>query len=117
VSIVTWQVPVPVQVPLQPANLEVLFGVAVSVTVVPTVMSLTQSAPHAMPAGELVTVPVPAPDFVTRSSGVCAKVAVTLFAASIVTWQLLVPAQAPLQPTKYESLFGVAVSETAVPTA
>ena len=43
------------------------------------------------------------------------KVAVTLFAASIVTWQVPVPAQAPLQPAKTLPVAGVAVRVTTVP--
>ena len=34
-DIVTWQVPVPLHAPLQPANLEPLAGLAVKVTTVP----------------------------------------------------------------------------------
>jgi hypothetical protein len=43
-----------------------------------------------------------------------AKVAVTDFAASIVTWHVPVPMQAPLQPEKTDPDAGVAVSVTAV---
>ncbi|MCE7985929.1 MAG: hypothetical protein DYG89_32525 [Caldilinea sp. CFX5] len=43
------------------------------------------------------------------------KVAVTLLAASIVTWQVLpLPAHAPLQPPKREPAVGVAVRVTTV---
>ena len=45
------------------------------------------------------------------------KVAVTLLAALILTTQLPVPVQAPLQPVKVEPVVGVAVRVTLVPLA
>jgi hypothetical protein len=53
-----------------------------------------------MPAGELVTVPVPAPALVTVSANeACRKVAVTEVAALSVTVQVPEPEQPPpLQP-------------------
>ena len=62
---VTAQVPVPEQAPLQPAKEEPAAGVAVRVTVVPAVTDSEQVAPQLMPAGLLVTVPVPVPLLVT----------------------------------------------------
>ena len=73
------QVPVPLQAefPLQPANTEPEAGAAVSVTLVPleklaeqpVALPLVQS----IPAGLLVTVPVPLPAVVTVSANpVCA---------------------------------------------
>ena len=60
--IVTVQVPVPVQPPpLQPVNVEPAAGVAVRVTAVPLAKAAEQVAPQEMPAGALVTVPLPAP--------------------------------------------------------
>ncbi len=44
------------------------------------------------------------------------KVAVTLLAASMVTWHVPVPVQAPDQPAKPESGGGEAVSVTRVPS-
>ncbi len=65
---VTVHVPVPVQPPpLQPVNVEPAAGVAVRVTAVPVVKPVEQVAPQVMPAGALVTVPLPAPDFATVS--------------------------------------------------
>ena len=59
---VTVQVPAPVQPPpLQPLKVEPAAGAAVSVTAVPLVKLAAQVAPQLMPAGELVTVPLPAP--------------------------------------------------------
>jgi len=63
---VTVQVPVPAQeAPLQPANTEPLVAAAVRVTLVPESKLPEQVAPQLIPAGALVTVPEPVPDFVT----------------------------------------------------
>ena len=56
----------PVQAPLQPVKLEPAAAAAVSVTLVPSVKSAWQVAPQAIPAGLLVTVPLPAPAALTR---------------------------------------------------
>src|SRR5438477_5074132 len=56
---VSVQVPVPVHSPLQPANAEPPDGVAVSVTSVPDAKPAEPVAPQLMPAGPLVTVPLP----------------------------------------------------------
>ena len=87
------------------------------VTAVPVVKEVEQVAPQATPAGVLVTVPLPAPDFVTVSAkDDCMKVAVTEVAAVIVTVQVPVPLQPPpFQPVKVEPAAGVAVRVTAVP--
>ena len=59
---VTVQAPVPEQpAPLQPPKVAPAAGAAVSVTVVPLAKLAAQVAPQAMPAGELVTVPLPVP--------------------------------------------------------
>ena len=72
-----------------------------------------------IPAGALVTVPLPAPAFVTVSAKLgTPNVAVTEVAADIVTVQEPAPEQPPpLQPVKIEPDAGVAVSVTAVPLA
>ena len=59
---VTEQVPVPVQAPDHPAKVEPALGVAVSVTVVPLANPAEQVEPQLIPAGELVTEPVPVPE-------------------------------------------------------
>jgi hypothetical protein len=64
--IVTVQEPVPVQPPpLQPVKVEPVAGEAVRVTAVPVAKEAEHVAPHEIPAGLLVTVPLPAPDFET----------------------------------------------------
>jgi hypothetical protein len=60
---VTVQLPVPVQAPDQPENVEPVAGVAVSVTIVPAA-KVRQPEPQEVPGGEEVTVPVPVPDVV-----------------------------------------------------
>src|SRR2546425_1277814 len=47
--------------PLQPVKVEPTAGAAVSVTAVPLAKLAAQVAPQSMPAGELVTVPLPVP--------------------------------------------------------
>src|SRR5207245_624798 len=64
--IVTTQVPVPLHpAPLQPVNTEPLAGAAVKVTDVPLANEALHVAPQSMPAGLLVSVPLPLPVFVT----------------------------------------------------
>ncbi len=115
---VTVQVPVPEHPPpLQPVKVEPAAVAAVSVTAVPLVKLAAQVAPQVIPAGALVTVPLPVPAAVTVSVKVWSvKVAVTVVAAETVTTHDPVPVQPPpLQPLKIEPAAGVAVSVTAVP--
>lgn len=65
----TVQVVVPVQAPLHPPNFAPLVGVAVRVTEVPLENMALQVLPQLIPAGLLVTVPVPLPERVTVSCG------------------------------------------------
>lgn len=59
---VTEQVPVPEQpAPLQPAKVELSAGCAVKVITVPPAKLAEQVAPQLIPAGALVTTPVPVP--------------------------------------------------------
>ena len=118
--IVTVQGPVPVQPPpLQPVKVEPAAGVAVKVTAVPLVKPVEQVVPHEMPAGALLTVPLPVPDCVTVSAkDDCTNVAVTDVAALTVTLHVPVPVQPPpLQPVNVEPAADVAVKVTAVPLA
>ncbi|MBI3607017.1 MAG: hypothetical protein HY207_03515 [Nitrospirae bacterium] len=64
-SIVTLHDVIPVQAPLQPEKTDPDAGVAVRVTLVPLVKPAAQVAPQVIPAGLLVTVPVPLPGLVT----------------------------------------------------
>ena len=65
---VTVQVPVPEQPPpLQPLNVDPAAGVAVKVTTVPLAYAAMQVAPHEIPEGLLVTVPIPGPELITVS--------------------------------------------------
>jgi hypothetical protein len=64
-SMVTLQAPVPLQAPLHPANVEPESGVAVKLTAVPLAKSAEQLEPQEIPGGELATVPVPVPLFVS----------------------------------------------------
>lgn len=65
-----------------------------------------------IPEGVLVTDPPPLGEIVTWRVGFATKVAVTDVAADIVTLQVLVPVQPPLQPVKVYPLPAVAVSVT-----
>ena len=59
-------IPVPLHPdPLHPVKLEPDVAAAVSTTFVPYANDAEQVAPHEMPGGELVTVPVPAPALLT----------------------------------------------------
>jgi hypothetical protein len=55
------QVPVPVQAPLQPVNVEPEAGVALSAKLVPLATLAVQVFPQSMPLGLDTTVPLPAP--------------------------------------------------------
>jgi len=115
----TVQVLVPVQAPLQPANVEPLAAAAVSVTDVPLAMFALQVLPQLMPPVFEVTVPEPLPALVTVSANVAVlllNVALTERAALIVTVQVVaVPLHEPPQPPNVEPLAAAAVSVTEVP--
>jgi hypothetical protein len=107
----------PVHAPLQPLKIDSLPALAVSVTGVPSGYGSVQSDPQEIPAGLLVTAPDPSPDRATDKVTVpTLKVAVTVFAASIITVHVAsVPVHAPLQPVNVAPVAGVAVSTTEVP--
>ena len=118
--IFTMQDSAPVQAPFQLAKLDPASGIAVSVTTAPLVKLALHAAPQLIPPGLEATIPVPAPSLVTLSmnvlgSGATAKDAVTPWAEFIVTEQLPVPLQAPLQPAKVEPEAAAAVNVTLVP--
>ena len=77
---VTAHVPVPVQPPPpQPVKVDPEAALAVSVTELPLAKLLEQLAPHVMPAGVLVTVPLPAPNLTTARLYVFTVVAHAVF--------------------------------------
>jgi hypothetical protein len=72
--------------------------------------------PQLIPAGLLVTVPLPLPDLAAVSVKAGWNVAVTARAWLMVTWHVPVPVQpSPLQPVKAEPAPAAAVSVTSVP--
>lgn len=110
--------PVPLHAPPQPANVDPAAAVGVSVTDVALLKFAEHVVPQLMPAGELVTLPVPVPALVKFSEKACtANVAVTERAALMVTTHDPVPLHAPLQPVKSDPVAGAAVSVTEVPVA
>jgi hypothetical protein len=58
---------VPEQAPVHPAKVESALGFAFNVTDVPVAKLALHVSPQLMPAGALVTVPVPPPEVVTVS--------------------------------------------------
>jgi hypothetical protein len=113
--IVTTQLPAPLQAPPQPLKPQPFASVAVSVTCVAEAKFALHVDGQLIPAGELVTVPLP----VTLSDNAtfCTNVAVTDAAAFIVTEHPALPLQAPPQLLKVQPLVGVAVKVTGVPAA
>jgi hypothetical protein len=114
----TVQVLVPVQPPPdQPVKTEPALAVAVRTTELPEGKLAEQLVPQLMPAGALVTLPLPSPARTTVSvTGAGAKVARTVVDVARVSEQDPVPAQpAPDQPMNTQPAAGVAVSDTAVP--
>src|SRR5215831_3154383 len=94
----TVQGPVPLHPsPLHPVNVDPLAGVAAKVTLCPLGKAVLHVAGQLIPAGLLVTVPLPVPATLTVSSwgiiggGVKVKVAVTLRARVMLTVQGPVP--------------------------
>ena len=111
---VTVQALVPVQAPLQPVKVDPVDGAAVKVTEVLSHMVSVQSAPQSIPVPD--TVPLPVPDMATvRTYWFLEKMAVTDFAAFMVTVQSPVPEQAPLHPVKVEPVAAGAVNVTEEP--
>jgi hypothetical protein len=109
----------PRQAPPHPPKVEPAFGVAVRVTFEPAWKAVLHELGQVIPAGVLVTVPVPVPARFTVSGLVpILNVAVIDCAALMVTEQLPLPEQPPpLQPKKIEPKAGVAVRVTTVPLA
>jgi len=110
----TLHAPVPEQAPLQPVNTSPLPGVAVRLTTVPYENEAEQALGHAIPPGELVTVPLPLTVTVSVS-GSAVNVAVALFALVINNAHVPVPEQDPVQPENLYPAFGDAVSVIVLP--
>jgi hypothetical protein len=109
----SWQ-EVPLQAPLKPEKVQPEAGDAVSVTPVPELKLAAQVPGQLMPAGELVTVPVPETVTDTWAGGPDAKVAETAWFAESTSRQE-VPVQAPPNPVKLKPEAACAASVTAVP--
>lgn len=112
---VTVHLPVPEHAPLQPVNREPDAALALSVTFWPLTKLAEQVAPQLIPAGELVTVPLPVPDFVIVRVSAGLNVAVTALFALIVTVHVPVPEHAPLQPVNTDPAAALACNVTCVP--
>jgi hypothetical protein len=83
-------VPDAVSHPLQPVKFEVLDGLAVNDTLVPTLKSSEQSVPQLMPAGVELTVPVPPPAGLTVSVTGARTVRVVLAVAPVLSVAVIV---------------------------
>ena len=119
---VTEHVPVPVQpAPLQPANVEPVAAAAVSTTTCPLVKLAEHVAPQLIPAGLLVTVPVPVPALRTVRVSLLPVLKVAVTVTSDVTigtthvggfvWGLA-GTQFALNPANVDPAAAVAVSVT-----
>jgi hypothetical protein len=120
--IVTVHVPVPSHGAFHPVNVEPVAGVAVKVTCVPLAKFAEQVGLQLIPAGALVTVPVPLPASLTVNAKFVVpppNVAVTDVAAVIVKVHVPMPSQlfAPLHPVNVDPTAGVAVNVICVPLA
>jgi len=118
VSVKVHEAPVPIQAPCQLAKVEFVPAEAVRVILVPDGKVALQTVPQLIPAGLLLTVPVPLPASVTVNVGDRAvNVAVTERLLAMVTLHVAVPLHAPLHPPKTEPPAGAAVRVTSVPDA
>ena len=119
--IATTHAPVPLHpLPLHPPKVDPDAGAAVNVTVVPDAKGKLHVVPQSIPAGLLVTVPIPTPFLVTARVNVLgpANTAVTVWSAFITTLHEPFPLQpAPLQPVNVEPPADAAVSTTVLPVA
>lgn len=109
----TVQGAVPVQAPVQPAKDEPDAGEAVKITLVFSLKVALHVEPQSMPAGVLVTVPVPEPVSVTESSLAIVSmlnIAVTAALLARATVHLPIPVHAPDHPAKAEPDVGEAVN-------
>lgn len=115
-DIVTAQAPVPLQAPDHPRNADPDPGTAARLTVVPKPKLAEHVVPQLIPAGKLVTVPLPVPDLLTVKANAGMNVACTARSEVRSTEHVPVPEQAdPFHPAKTEPDAAVAVSVIAVP--
>ncbi len=115
---VTVQSLVPTHASPHPAKLEPEAGVAVREITVPGSTLREQVLPQAMPAGLLVTVPVPLPPRSTVRDGRALNIAVICLSAVMSSVQVPVPVHAPNHPMKGSAgSFALAVRVTVVPLA
>jgi hypothetical protein len=119
--IVSWHVPTPEHAPAHPAKVDPDSALAVSVTEAPSSNEcehVEALVPQSIPAGLLVTTPLPLPVGLTVSVRTAVKVAVTLAAETMLTMHVPVPEQPPPdQPANLDPLAGSPVSLTWVPIA
>ena len=102
---------VPVQPPLQPMNVKPASEVARSVTAVPATKLKEQLVPQLMPAGVLVTAPLPILE-TERLAVLRVNVAVQVFLAFIVTEPLT---QSPVHDLNLEFAAGIGFKVTICP--
>lgn len=105
------------QAPDHPAKDDPAAGEAVSVTLVLSLKAALHVEPQLIPAGELVTVPIPEPASVTeRFSALVSKLKVAVTVALFVsaTAHAPVPVQAPDHPAKTDPEAGEGVNVTLV---
>ena len=122
-ALVTSTVHVPVAgqpPPDHPVKVELASAAAVNITDVPELNEAVQIEPQLTPDGELLTLPVPVPAFVTVTGNVAAtevvKVTVTAVAAATATVQVLPDVLPhPVQLVNVDPVSGVAVRTTDVP--
>ena len=114
-SMVSVQVPVPLQAPDQPVKVEVPSATAVRVTTAPPSTAAVQVEPQLTPPTLEVTVPPPVPAFAIETGNV--NRAFTSRAESIVTLQPPVPVQSADHPANVAPRSAWAVSTTLVPEA
>ena len=117
--IVTTQVLMPAQAAeLHPANADPVSATAVKVTMDALSNPAEHVPPHVIPAGRLVTVPVPDPLSVTVSENCGGGANVAMTCTELVPIVMLhgaVPEHAPVHPANVELPDGVAVSVTVAP--
>jgi hypothetical protein len=104
--------------PVQSGDVDPVSGTAVRATTVPTLYPSTQSEAQSMPAGALVTCPLPFPSRVSVRSKAGVNVAVTFVAELIATVHTLPTATShPLHPESVDPMAGTAVRTTLLPEA